>query len=258
MFEPMAGSGRVAEIRMAADAEFFHVKIALGSPLGDGEAMTIGYDTYADDRGESVLPNGKKTTQRSELALTITRQGAELMVMEAYDQFGVWHDTQAAWHGKTESELPSGRPYRSIPSDGGKWNLVRWMNNGQHGSDDGVYTFPATVQEIGKLRVRDAVGAGDGTIDGRFDGATLTVRVPWTLLNVTDPSELRVLDDDPKTRERETALSEGFRIAVSLGDELVETPRRKWARWDAPPPYKERRKLSYAIFAEGLRGIPDR
>ncbi|MBC7018197.1 hypothetical protein, partial [Salmonella enterica] len=65
-----------------------------------------------------------------------------------------------------------------------------------------------------------------------FDGAKITVRIPWTLLQVTDPSDLRVLDDDPTTRERETSPTEGFRIAVSLGDELVETPRWKWARWD--------------------------
>jgi hypothetical protein len=91
-----------------------------------------------------------------------------------------------------------------------------------------------------------------------FDGATVDVRVPWTLLQVTDPSDLRVLDDDPTTRPRETTLTEGFRIAVSLGTDLVETSRMKWARWDTAPSYTERRKLSYAVFGEGLRRIPDR
>jgi hypothetical protein len=220
--------------------------------------LTIGYDTYADDLGESILPDGKKTTQRSELALTLTRQGADLMVTEAYDQFGVWHDTQAAWHNNPNGSLPEGRPYRSIPSDGGKWNLVRWKNNGEHGSDDGVYKFPETIQDIGKLRVREASTEESGQSAVVFDGSTFTVRVPWTLLNVTDPSDLRVLDDNPKTQERETTVTEGFRIAVSLGAELVETPRLRWQRWDTAPPYKERRKLSYAIVAEGLRAIPDR
>jgi hypothetical protein len=258
MFAPTSGSGRVSEVRGAADAEFFHLEIALSAPFTDGETITVGYDTYADDRGESVLPDGKRTTQRSELALTITRAGAELKVMEAYDQFAVWHDTQAAWHNKQESELPSGRPYRSVPSDGGKWNLVRWQNNSEHGSDDGVYNFPATVQDIGKLRVRAATEPDSGQTAVVIDGATLTVRVPWTLLNVTDPSEVRVLDDNPKTRERETVVSEGFRIAVSLGDDLVETPRLRWPAWNTVPRYKERRKLAYGIFAEGLRAIPDR
>jgi len=258
MFPSTPGSGRVIEVRAAADAKFFHVKITLASPLADGEVLTVGYDTYADDRGESILPNGKKTTQRSELALNVTRQGAELLVMEAYDQFAVWHDTRYAWHKKTVSELPSGRPYRSVPSDGGNWNLVRWQNNSEHGSDDGVYKFPATVQDIGKLRVRDVSEQETGRSAVVFDGAVMTVRVPWTLLNVTDPSDLRVLDDNPKTQERETTITDGFRIAVSLGDELVETPRHRWARWDKVPKYTERRKLSYQIFADGLREIPDR
>ncbi len=260
MFAPTKGTGRVAQIRGAADAEYFHLEITLTSPLAATESLTIGYDTYADDRGESVLPNGVKTKQRSELALKVTPTSAELMVMEPYDQFGVWHDTQAAWHNKEVSQLPSGRPYRSIVSDGGKWNLVRWKNNSEHGSDDGVYKFPETVQEIGKLRVRKASDVETGTTAVVFDGAgtTFTVRIPWTLLQVTDPSDLRVLDDDPTTRDRETSPTDGFRIAVSIGTDLVETPRMRWQRWDQVPTYKERRKLSYGIFVEGLRGVPDR
>jgi hypothetical protein len=258
MFPATTGAGRVTQIRGAADAEFFHLALQLASPLAAGEALTIGYDTYADDRGESILPNGVKTAQRSELALTVTTTSAELTVMEAYDQFGVWHDTQAAWHNKTVSYLPSGRPYRSVPSDGGKWNLVRWKNSRAHGSDDGVYNFPGTVQDIGKLRVRQASAPETGHSAVVFDGAKITVRIPWTLLQVTDPSDLRVLDDDPTTRERETSPTEGFRIAVSLGTELVETPRWKWARWEQAPKYVERRKLAYPIFADGLKSIPDR
>ncbi len=69
---------------------------------------------------------------------------------------------------------------------------------------------------------------------------------------------MRVLDDDPSTRERETTITDGFRIAVSLGGDLVETPRWKWARWDGTPAYVERKKLSYEIFRAGLRAIPDR
>lgn len=252
------GSGRIQKVRAAADAEFFHLEISLATPLADGEKLTLGYDTYDDSRGESVLPDGRKTTVRSELALTVTTAGAELAVMEEYDQFGIWHDTQFAWHNKEVSELPTGRAYRSVTSDGGKWNLVRWKNNSEHGSDDGLYNFPETVQDIGKLRVRKASEPETGQSAVVFDGGKLTVRLPWTLLHVTDPSQLRVLDDDPKTRPRETVITEGFRIALSLGSDLVETPRLRWEPWETVAPYRERKKLSYQIFADGLRAIPDR
>lgn len=252
------GTGRVRRVRAAANAEYFHLAIDLASPLADGETLTIGYDTYADDRGESVLPDGRRTTQRSELALSVTTKIADLSVMAPYDQFGVWHDTQAAWHERTVSELPSGRPYRSVPSDAGIWNLVRWKNNGEHGSEDGAYRFPATVQDIGHLRVRRA-GELETSLDAVvLDGSSLTVRVPWTLLQVTDPSSRLVLDDDPKTRPRETAVSEGFRIALSIGGDLLETPRMPWETWEKAPPYVERRKASYDIVTAGLKTIPDR
>jgi hypothetical protein len=257
-FEPTRGAGRIGQIRAAADAAYFHLEITLASPLADAETLTIGYDTYADDRGESVLPDGKRTVQRSELALSVTRHSADLMVMAPYDQFGIWHDLQDAWANKVDSELPSGRPYHSVPSDGGPWNLVRWKNGAAHASRDGTLVFPETVQDIGKLRVRDVSEPATGQSAVVFDGSILRVDVPWTLLQVTDPSDLRVIDDDPKTKERETSPTEGFRIAVSLGAELLETPRMKWARWDQVPPYKERRKLSFGIFGEGLKRIPDR
>ncbi|MCW5834112.1 MAG: hypothetical protein KIS78_17060, partial [Labilithrix sp.] len=106
--------------------------------------------------------------------------------------------------------------------------------------------------------VRDASEPETGQSAVVIDGASITVRVPWTLLNVTDPSALRVLDDDPTTRPRETTITEGFRVAVSIGNDLVETERLRWAGWESAPHYEERRKLGFAIFADGLRQIPDR
>ncbi len=256
-FVPVKGEGRIREIRADADAEYFHVKLTLNAALTAKESITVGYDTYADELGESVLPDGKKTSQRSEFALRITPTSADLMVTEPYDQFGVWHDTQAAWHDKAISELPSGRAYRSLRSDGGPWNPVRWKNNSDHGSDDGVYRFPGTLQEIGKLGVRKVTEVERGHSAVVFDDTTISIRIPWTLLQVSDPSDLRVIDDNPKTRERETSPTEGFRIAVSLGADLLETPRLKWPRWDSAPFYIERRKSSYEVFASGLRTIPD-
>lgn len=261
-FPPTKGTGRVQEVRLAADAEYFHVELRLATPLADGERLVVGYDTYADDRGESVLPDRKRTTQRSEHALDVELPSkADLLVSEAYDQLSVWFEAQHARHRPGPYHLAPGRAYRSLPTDGAPWNLVRWQNNEEHGSDDGVWEFPATFQDIGHLRVLRQ-GEPDGhawAVDARRpDPTRLHIRVPWTLLNVTDPSARRVIDDDPTTPARETVVSDGFRVAISLGAELVETPRFAWSTWEVVPRWRERRKASYAIFAEALRTIPDR
>ncbi len=258
-FPKTTASGRVREVRLAADPEFFHVELTLATPLADAERLVVGYDTYADDRGETVLPDGTRTTQRSELALDVTLPAtADLKVTDAYDQLSVWFEVQRANRRPGEYRLGTGRAYRSLATDGGPWNLVRWQNNEEHGSDDGRWEFPATFQDIGRLRVRSPGDDGNQWAVSSEPSAKVHVRVPWTLLNVTDPSERRVLDDDPATPPRETVISDGFRIAVSLGGELVETARFAWPTWEVVPRWRERRKASYPIVAAALKTIPDR
>lgn len=258
-FPETRGTGRVRAVRLAADAEYFHVELDLTAPLADGERLVVGYDTYAEDRGERVLPGGARTSQRSELALDVELPSkADLLVTEAYDQLSVWFDMQRAARKPGGWQMPPGRAYRSLPSDGGAWNLVRWQNNEEHGSDDGTFSFPATFQDIGHLRVKRGGGDDGNQWAVSQEGPKVHVRVPWTLLGVTDPSQRRVIDDDPLTRPRETAITDGVRVAVALGGELVETPRFAWPTWEVVPRWRERRKASYAIFAETLKSIPDR
>jgi hypothetical protein len=60
----------------------------------------------------------------------ITNHSCELYVTEAYDQFGKWH----------RLNLP-GQLYRSVPSDGAPWKIVRFKNN----------YFEQEIQYIGHL-----------------------------------------------------------------------------------------------------------
>ncbi len=117
----------------------------------------------------------------------------------------------------------------------------------------GEYYFPETTQEIGKLSVSgesDIVRSTDAIILG-FN--TIRIRIPWTLIQFTDPGTLSVLHDNRNTVERETAISEGIALSVSLGGELVETGRYSWEPWDEAPLTTEREKRSLEIFADGLK-----
>lgn len=237
------GPGRIREFRAAADAAFFHLRIHLGTGMQSGEVMTVGLDTYRDDLGESVLPDGVKTSNRSEFALVIEAPAeAQLYVTEAYDLLGIWHNTSG------DRQL-----YHSTVTDGGRWIPVRWKNSSEHSSDDEQYFFPGTLFEIGNLQVRaesdsssslEAVVIGDKTVE---------IRLPWTLLQFTDPSTLSVLHDDRSTPERETAVSKGIAVSISFDGELLESGLYRWEPWDEAPVTTEREKSSLEILAEGLK-----
>ena len=235
------GDGRIGQFRAAADAAFFHLRVQLDSGLQSGEVMTIGLDTYHDYLGESVLPDGVRTANRSEFALVITAPAeAQLYVTEVYDLLGIWHNTSG-----------DGQLYHSTATDGGRWMPVRWKNSGQHGSDDEQYFFPDALFEIGNLQVA-AESASPSSLSAVVIGdKTVEIRLPWTLLQFTDPSTLSVLHDDRSTAERETAVSNGIAVSISFDGELLESGRYRWQAWDEAPLTTERRKPSGEIFAAG-------
>lgn len=241
------GGGPIRTVDADVDAEFFHVRVGLGRPIEPDERLTIAWDTYRDDLGETVLPDGSVTTQRSEFVTLIDGdRRAEHFVTRAYDSYGIWHNSSA------DHQL-----FHSAPTDGDGWVLVRWKNNQRHVSLDGTWEFPETADEIGQLHVRDD-GEERSNLDAVVYGPDwIEVRIPWTLLHFTDPSRLSVLDDDRNTRGREIATSEGVRLTVRFDGDSVQTDRLAWDGWEEAPPVVEREKPSFRLFAEGVLALPD-
>ncbi|MBI9096763.1 MAG: hypothetical protein JEY71_18045 [Sphaerochaeta sp.] len=89
---------------------------------------------------------------------------------------------------------------------------------------------------------------------------SLTLRIPWTRVNVSDPSSGTVLDDartyysDPLRDVLQTAQSEGVVVSALVVEnqtnQLVDSvfaPTIAWEPWNQPT-YKERLKSSYALL----------
>lgn len=242
----LAGSstGHVLDVRAVADPEWFHVRLTLDAPLADGESLTIGLDTYADDRGETVLPDGARSDVRCELALEIVAPDqAQLRVTQAYDLLGL------------QQAVP-GSVLHSTATDGAPWNAMQWINSGAHHSDDGVYRFPDELFPIGALRARRAEGTPSSLDAVVLDGTRVDVRLPWTLLQFTDPTSRLVMDDDPSTPEHETAPTDGIALVVSRGGEVVTTARVTWPTWNSAPTTSERFKDGAETLFGAMRAYP--
>lgn len=249
MFPPVAGEGRLGDITFTANAEAAWVRIELATPLAPGDDLVVGFDTYRDDLGEAVLPLGRSAPGvRAEFALHLEggASTARHLTTPYYDTYGIWH--------RTATDV---QRFHSIPSDTGDWVLVRWKNNSAHLSSDLTHAFPETATAIGELPVR-AASEPPSNLDAVIvaDDA-ITLRIPWSLLLYTDPSQRTVLDDDRTTMGRETARSEGIRLGVTLGSDVVVTPRFAWPTWDEAPPTIEREKPSMDLVGQGWQAVPD-
>ncbi len=261
------GDGTILSISADADFAYFHAKIELSTPLVEGQELILAYDTYGDDLGESVLPDGTATQNRNEFALVINGEDkAQLNVIQAYDLYGIWHEKEQIRIGfdvaslnQDCKECSAEQLYHSIATDGGPWVAVRWKNTGNHNTENGVWFFPENNDlEIGRIRI---VRGGDdrSNRDGiKIEGNTIEVRIPWTLLQVTDPSQLEVMDDYKETPViREVRVTKGIALGVSLDGELLETGRFGWIGWDETPEFYEHEKQSMRYFQEALAEMPD-
>lgn len=224
----------IQQINVGANYAFFEMELILKNPLAIPDEMWIALDTYANTLGESLLPNGESLNHRAEFALHLTNYTAQLYVTEAYDLFGIWHNIS----------LPQ-QIYRSTVTDGAPWKIVRWKNNSGY----------SDIQYVGNLQVnhdfqppssKDAVVIADDKI---------TVRIPWSYLNVVVPAQMKVFHDYRNTPEVEDTLSDGFALTVNYqGDNYETTARYSWPLWnsvaagDAP----QQAKRSYHIMKNRL------
>lgn len=241
---PVVGAGRVLRIEAAVNAEFFFVRLQVQGGIGAGDVLTVGLDTYADDRGEVVLPDGQRTVRRNEFALKVRHEGpAQLHVTQAYDLYEMWRNRAGP------EQL-----FRSVATDGAPWVPVRWRNRHERTWQDGTVVPPSDVA-TGELRLRRASQAAS-TLDAVvLDGESIEIRLPWMLLHFSDPSTLSVVDDDRATPAPESTRTDGIAVSVALGAELVETHRFTWQRWDVAPSTVEREKGSVEPFVQALRSL---
>lgn len=238
--------GGVTKVEAYADAAYFRVRLTLDAPLGEQD-LTVGFDTYSDTLGEKILPNGVETQRRNEFALTVDKGAqAQLQVTQAYDLYGIWHNSSGP------RQL-----FQSTATQGAPWQLERWQNGQRNTSRDGSMEFPVTSFEIGKLSMQrqgETLESHDAVL---VNGNTVELKLPWVMLQFTDPSTLSVMHDDRKTPDRQTRISEGIGLSIAFKNRLLEVDRFRWAGWDRLPPTTPRFKAGVDVFKQTLNQLPN-
>jgi len=227
-------SSAITEIKADANYAFLEMEVGLSNPLNNPDEMWITLDTYADELGESKLPNGVNIPFRSEFALHITNHSANLYVTQAYDIFGIWHNVSEA------EQL-----YRSIATDGAPWYIVRWKNNSGH----------SDVQYIGNLQVNYSFQNPSSKDCVTIYDDKLNIRIPYSLLNIVAPNQLKVLHDYRATPETEDTVSTGINIGIHYDNQWFTTDDRfLWNSWNSieDSTLLETFKTSYFVMGNRL------
>lgn len=229
-------SSPIANLQTQADFGLLKLAIGLNQSFRSSDTLWLVLDTYSDSLGERLIPTGDTLNHGAEFLVRITNQRADLYVTEAYDVYGIWH--------RVSDSL---QQYRSTVSLGKPWREVRLRNN----------NGPQEIQYVGRLQANRhdlPPSSKDGVI---FYPDKIELRIPWSLLNIVDPSQLRVFHDDRATPTAEDTLSDGLRLSVSYRDSLYNaTNRWSWPTWNHALAAVSYEKESYRVMQQRLPSIP--
>lgn len=246
-----------------------------GLPDFDRAAFAVVLDVIDPGLGARAFPAGigLRSEAGLEAAVVLAGERSRLLLARSFDRF----------------TNRSQRPYRPQREDPGTWVSPLSSPNRERITRAGE-RIPATILDIGVLRRgtthRDAADRDDNA-DWQFDAESgvMEVRVPWGLLNVTDPSSRAVLFEGPDSPQgyRTTA---GLRVAcasfvpepgkdelwaAALGAGAVRAtdalprpgpdgtvrglPLFAWPTWEEPR-WHSYRKASYRIVRDALARVP--
>ncbi len=236
-------------LRVGADPSYLYVALE-GGPNLDSVRYVVGIDTYRSDRGQFRLPGVQGRSEVGFEFVLVLNDTSDAQVLVA-----PWYNP---YLGPRPGMGPTGldlfyneaATVETRRSDGTFDSLFVTTNRWRVGRDG--RTFPARGVNRGRLRYGRL---GDSSLaDWYVDRAAglVEVRLPWALLNVTDPSSRRVMVRSRHWATFDTGVTDGFRFEVAgLGRaggavrfRLPANGTYAWPTWEEPT-WHERLKPAY-------------
>jgi hypothetical protein len=202
-------------LRVQCDESYVYLaalfpRLAPGSLPWDSLGVMIAIDTWLPTRGQHLLPDSLIESEAGFEFLIDLRnpRDAEIRILPGYSPYGPAPDTSLDDVGRFYHRPVTIRDRR----DGVFDSMYVGVNRARYGRDGTFY--PARGLNRGRLRygTDSASTLSDWYYDGR--SGMLQVRIPWGLLNVSDPSTRTILYETAAGDSFGTVRAEGFRIGM--------------------------------------------
>lgn len=242
-------TGLIRTIELRLDATFLDIDITLQRPIDfNAEQLLIGIDTYRRDRGELKYLPTLDLKAPSGMEYLVVLDGVESGRLLAIPPYNYTTYSFASYPGLSETGTFEG--------------MAKLINKARALED--LTPIPAHYENASSLFYGSLTGSSH---HWDREGNVVKVRIPFTRINISDPSSATVLDDtkvyysDPLRDVIATTESEGIAVSAVLcdanGTQVLdgianETPLvLPWTNWNQPV-YRERLKQSYGILQQYL------
>ncbi len=266
-------------LRAAADGAYLWLLIEMGSGE-DWQQFLVGFDVVEPGAGDFRWPGrvGERLPVGVEFVLQARGGAVRLLADPSQNQFrlvpqGSGEETspprlravQAPPAGMLQGRWQQqfNPPYVTRPHDDGRYEPQRVVTNRRRFGRDGT-EYAAAGYEWGRLREGPPP---DGCWERLPEESVLEVRIPWLLLNVTDPSSRCVLQDGFACRpvpdigivatwQTGTGTWRSWPAAGRTAPETAPVARFTWPTWEEPS-WSVRRRPVYAAMQEAFAALDE-
>jgi hypothetical protein len=250
------------DVRVASDEGYLYLLVRThaesSDPDWDRVAFRIGIDTYDAERGARRWPSPTRSKIGSGIEFLLDVRGpgrTEMFVVDGYDP----HDEENPIVSPDTSDIRFRRMMMIA-------NRERYARDGTHYPairvNRGLFRFGSTDPSREDYDTNADITTGPGMLE---------MRIPWGLLNVSDPSSRRVIHSEGYGREEiGTTGTTGFRIYVvswdpgssrpGVADAIPRTgrtaPLYRWPAWETPE-FTIEPKLGFNEIRDTMRSLPD-
>jgi hypothetical protein len=233
-----SGTGTLKALRAGSDPAYVYLAVELPEPDWAREGLEIGIDTWLRGRGQHRLPaSGLTGDVGFEFAVELPApDSGAVRVAPDYNRYALIADLAS---GSDYGHFYH-RPVSVTDRRDGRFDPMFVVTNRSRYGRDGTF-FPAAGVDRGQLRF--GTESGSTLSDWYYDPAArlLELRLPWDLLNVTDPSTRTLLLDRTGEGPFGTVTADSFHFAVARYRKgshavtgTVAAAPWSWTGWTSP------------------------
>jgi hypothetical protein len=208
-------AGEPRRLRASADESYYYLAVELqpGKFGWDSLGLQLAIDTYLPRVGQHRLPGNRVHSEIGfEFLIDLVSPGnASMKIIPDYNR----HDSRIDPATGDDFGRFSRRPVITRDREDGRFDSLFVLTNRARFGRDGSF-YPAQGYDRGRLLhgTEAASTLADWYLDER--AGLLELRIPWDLLNVTDPSTRTLLFDRRTEGDFGTVSAEAFHVGVLI------------------------------------------
>jgi hypothetical protein len=237
--KPVLAQGPDLRVKSSVDAEYLHLLIE--TPLRDSDQLEVMLDTHPN-AGVGLpwtAPN------RPEFRIRLGAKSGHLKLVKGYAPFAEFNDYGVSYRDFFSKASPKTIDGEAALSEDA-WELWLTQTNRRRIGRNNV-EYPAMYWDEGNLRQGvDPPKGRNATIDYQWTPKGVQLRLPWTLIMVTDPSSRSIYDGLRKETDLTLQIKD-VGLNVRVGNRSTPAARLTWPTWEEPT-YQLRKKPVFDAF----------